>query len=184
MDADLRGEAARESSERAESRESGECAVKREHGYEVSVRWTGNAGSGTAAYRDYSRDTQIVSGGKATSILGSADPAFLGDAERWNPEELLVVSLSQCHMLSYLAACALKGVVVTGYEDTASGTMAEERGAGAFTEVVLNPRVTVAEESMVEAATALHEKAHRMCFIANSVNFPVRHAPVVRVAEG
>lgn len=155
--------------------------MKREHGYEVTVRWTGNTGPGTAGYRDYSREAQVVGDGKGTSILGSADPTFLGDPERWNPEELLVVSLSQCHMLSYLAACSLKGVVVTGYEDTARGTMAEEGGAGHFTEVVLNPVVTVADAGMVEQATALHDRAHRMCFIANSVNFSVRHAPTIRV---
>jgi organic hydroperoxide reductase OsmC/OhrA len=96
---------------------------------------------------------------------------------------MLVASLSQCHMLSYLAVCALKKVVVTAYEDTARGTMREERGGGGrFAEVVLGPVVTVAEESMVAQATALHERAHAICFIANSVNFPVRHEPVIRVA--
>ncbi|MGP4112240.1 OsmC family protein [Streptomyces sp. 4N509B] len=154
----------------------------REHGYEVTVRWSGSADGGTTAYKSYSRDTDITVAGKPTMILGSADPTFLGDPERWNPEEMLVASLSQCHMLSYLALCALRGVVVTGYEDAARGTMSEERGSGHFTEVVLNPVVTVAEESMVETAATLHEKAHDACFIANSVNFPVRHAPEIHVA--
>jgi organic hydroperoxide reductase OsmC/OhrA len=156
--------------------------VSREHDYEVTVRWTGNAGSGTTGYKDYARDTDILGAGKPTMILASADPAFVGDAERWNPEEMLVASLSQCHMLSYLAVCSLKRVVVTGYEDIARGTMQEERGGGRFTEVMLNPVVTVAQESMVAEATALHEKAHDVCFIANSVNFPVRHAPTINVA--
>jgi organic hydroperoxide reductase OsmC/OhrA len=157
--------------------------MDKEHGYQVTVRWTGDTGSGTTGYREYARDTEIVAEGKPTMIVASADPAFLGDPERWNPEEMLVASLSQCHMLSYLAVCALKKVVVTGYEDVARGTMREERGgSGRFTEVVLNPVVTVAEEGMLEAATELHERAHRICFIANSVNFPVRHEPVIRVA--
>ncbi|MGK5529869.1 OsmC family protein [Streptomyces sp. URMC 129] len=155
----------------------------REHGYDVTVRWTGDTGEGTAGYRAYARDHEVTVAGKPTMILGSADPAFVGDPDRWNPEELLVASLSQCHMLSYLALCSLKRVVVTGYEDAAQGTMRETPGGGgAFAEVVLNPVVTVAEEGMVEAATALHEEAHRICFIANSVNFPVRHAPVIRVS--
>ncbi|MGP3972330.1 OsmC family protein [Streptomyces sp. 6N223] len=155
----------------------------REHGYEVTVRWTGNTGPGTSGYKAYSRDTDITAAGKPTMIAASADPTFLGDAERWNPEEMLVASLSQCHMLSYLAVCSLKKVVVTAYEDVASGTMREERGGGGrFTEVVLRPVVTVAEEGMVAEATALHERAHAICFIANSVNFPVRHEPVIRVA--
>jgi organic hydroperoxide reductase OsmC/OhrA len=156
--------------------------VEREHGYEVTVRWTGNLGPGTAGYKAYTRDTEILAVGKPTMILASADPAFAGDAERWNPEEMLVASLSQCHMLTYLAVCSLKHVVVTAYEDAARGTMREERGSGRFAEVVLRPVVTVAEESMVPAATELHEKAHRDCFIANSVNFPVRHEPTIRVA--
>lgn len=155
----------------------------REHGYEVTVRWTGNTGSGTAGYRAYARDTDITAAAKPTMIMASADPAFVGDPERWNPEEMLVASLSQCHMLSYLAVCSLKKVVVTAYEDVALGTMREERGSGGrFTEVVLRPVVTVAEAGMVAEATALHERAHAICFIANSVNFPVRHQPEIRVA--
>jgi organic hydroperoxide reductase OsmC/OhrA len=157
--------------------------AEKQHGYEVTVRWTGNTGSGTSGYKAYARDTDILAAGKPTMILASADHAFVGDPERWNPEEMLVASLSQCHMLTYLAQCSLKHVVVTAYEDVATGTMREERGGGGrFTEVVLNPVVTVAEESMVETATALHEPAHERCFIANSVNFPVRHAPTIRVA--
>ncbi|MDT0310494.1 OsmC family protein [Streptomyces sp. DSM 44917] len=157
-------------------------ARNREHGYEVTVRWTGNTGGGTSAYRAYARDHEVTAGGKPTMILGTADPAFAGDAERWNPEELLIASLSQCHMLSYLAFCSLKGVVVTGYADSARGTMTEQAGgSGRFTEVVLSPVVTVAEAGMAEAAAALHEDAHRACFIANSVNFPVRHDPRVEV---
>jgi organic hydroperoxide reductase OsmC/OhrA len=155
---------------------------EREHGYDVTVRWTGNTGSGTSAYKAYGRDHDILVAGKPTMILGTADPAFLGDAERWNPEELLVASLSQCHMLSYLALCSLKGVAVTAYEDAAHGVLRETAGAsGRFAEVVLNPVVTVADASMVETAAELHEAAHRACFIANSVNFPVRHVPTVAV---
>ncbi|UCM88482.1 OsmC family protein [Streptomyces marincola] len=155
----------------------------REHTYDVTVTWTGNTGAGTAGYRDYARDIDTSAPGKATRLPASADPFFLGDAERWNPEDLLVAALAQCHMLSYLAACSLKKVVVTAYEDTARGTMAEAAGVGGgFTGVVLRPVVTVADASMVEAATALHEDAHRKCFIANSVNFPVRHEPEIRVA--
>ena len=154
----------------------------REHGYQVTARWMGNTGAGTGNYKSYGRDVEIVAPGKPTMIPGSADTTFLGTAERWNPEEMLVASLSACHMLSYLAACALRGVVVTSYEDTAHGSMTETGGSGQFTEVVLRPVVTVAEEGMVAAATELHEAAHRACFIANSVNFPVRYEPSVRSA--
>lgn len=158
---------------------------EREHGYHVTLRWTGNTGVGTASYQEYERDHDVIAPGKPTLIQGTADPAFRGDAERWNPEELLVASLAQCHMLTYLALCSLGRVVVTAYEDAARGTMRETPGGGGqFAEVVLSPAVTVAERGMVEAATALHEPAHEQCFIARSVNFPVRHEPVIRVAAG
>jgi organic hydroperoxide reductase OsmC/OhrA len=158
--------------------------MTREHGYEVTVRWTGNTGLGTSGYRGYDRGHDVVAAGKP-AIAGSADPAFRGDPARWNPEELLVVALSQCHMLSYLALCALGDVTVTGYEDTARGVMRESAGTGGrFTEVTLNPVVTVADESMVERAVELHAEAHRSCFIANSVNFPVGHTPTVTAKAG
>lgn len=152
--------------------------MSREHHYEVTVRWTGD--TGTTSYRDYARDHDVEAAGKPT-LAGTVDPAFLGTADRWNPEDLLVASLSECHMLTYLALCAGAGVVVTAYADHASGVMQEDRaGGGRFTEVVLRPEVTVAAEEMREKATALHHDAHNRCFIANSVNFPVRHVPVVR----
>ena len=155
----------------------------REHEYAVTVRWTGNTGSGTAGYRAYGRDHDVLAAGKP-AIRASADPAFGGDPLRWNPEDALVASLSQCHMLTYLALCARHGVVVTGYDDTAVGRMAETAGhSGHFTEVLLRPVVTVAEEAMTEQAAALHARAHETCFIANSVNFPVRHDPTVLVRE-
>ncbi|AEW94719.1 MULTISPECIES: OsmC family protein [Streptomycetaceae] len=154
----------------------------KEHSYAVTVRWTGNTGTGTSGYRAYGRGHDVVAEGKP-DIHATADPAFGGVPERWNPEDLLVASLSQCHMLTYLALCACHGVVVTGYEDTAHGRMRETPGhSGHFTEVVLNPLVTVADPVMTERAVALHHDAHAACFIANSVNFPVRHEPTVRVA--
>lgn len=156
--------------------------MTREHTYQVTVHWTGDTGSGTASYRGYGRDHDVVADGKPP-LQASADPAFLGTPDRWNPEELLLAALSQCHMLTYLALCARAGVVVTGYTDAASGAMREEPcNSGRFTEVVLRPEVTVAGPSMTDAARALHQQAHKACFIANSVNFPVRHHPLTRVS--
>jgi organic hydroperoxide reductase OsmC/OhrA len=152
--------------------------VSREHSYAVSVSWTGNRGSGTSGYRDYGRDHAIEADGPPP-IPASSDPALRGDATRWNPEQLLVAALSDCHMLWYLHLCADAGVVVTGYVDHARGTMVETRDGGHFTGVTLSPRVTVREASMVEKAEALHDTAHAMCFIANSVNFPVRHEATI-----
>ncbi|OLT19402.1 peroxiredoxin [Actinomadura sp. CNU-125] len=147
------------------------------HRYEVSVAWTGNTGTGTSSYRAFERAHEIRAEGKPP-IAGSADPAFRGDPARWNPEELLVASLSECHMLWFLHLCAAAGVVVTAYTDDPIGTMAETAGGGGrFEEVVLRPRVTLADPARAAETAALHERAHELCFIANSVNFPVRHEP-------
>lgn len=151
-----------------------------EHTYTVRVEWTGNQGEGTRGYRAYGRDHEIMAAGKPL-IPGSSDPAFRGDRSRYNPEDLLVASLSACHMLWYLHLCANAGIVVTGYADDARGTMAETSDSGGhFTEVVLRPIVTVREGADPAVAVALHERAHHLCFIANSVNFPVRCEPKVQ----
>jgi len=147
----------------------------KQHHYEVRTTWTGNLGPGTSSYRAYGRDHEISAAGKPV-LPGSSDPAFRGDPSRYNPEELLVASLSACHLLSYLHLCAVSGVVVTGYVDIASGVMEERpNGSGALTEVMLRPEVTVSAESDTAKALSLHDEAHHRCFIANSVNFPVRH---------
>jgi organic hydroperoxide reductase OsmC/OhrA len=152
------------------------------HNYEILTRWTGNLGSGTTAYRAYSRNHELVGLGKVGPILGSSDPTFRGDSKRYNPEELLVASLSACHLLWYLHLCADAGVVVVEYVDAAQGTMVvNEDGRGRFTEVVLRPHVTIARAEQEKVALELHQEAHRLCFIANSVNFPVRHMAMVSI---
>jgi organic hydroperoxide reductase OsmC/OhrA len=151
------------------------------HSYQVSVTWTGDRGSGTSGYRAYGRDHEVAADGRP-AIAGSSDPAFLGDPAKWNPELGLTAALSQCHLLWYLHLCAEAGVIVLGYTDDATGTMAEDAGgSGRFTEVVLRPSVIVASAGMVKTAIRLHAEAHAKCFIANSVNFPVRHEPVISV---
>lgn len=154
-------------------------AITRTHSYDVSVTWTGNRGTGTSGYRAYDRDHEVRADGPA-AIAASSDPSFRGDPGRWNPELEFTAALSQCHMLWYLHLCAVAGVTVTSYADDAHGLMAEDAdGGGRFTEVVLRPRVTVASADMIETATVLHAEANAKCFIANSVNFPVRHEPVI-----
>ena len=151
--------------------------MTRLHRYETTVTWTGNTGTGTSGYRNYERAHEVAVDGKPP-IPGSSDPAFRGDAARWNPEELLVASLSQCHMLWFLHLCATNGVVVTEYHDHAAGTMAETPdGGGQFQQVVLRPQVSFAEPEHADRARPLHERAHELCFIASSVNFPVHCEP-------
>lgn len=144
------------------------------HSYSAAVRWTGNRGEGTSGYGAYERSHEI-SAPDRPPIPGSSDVAFRGDGTRYNPEDLLVSSLAACHLLSYLHLCADAGIVVTGYVDQASGTMMESRESGGhFTEVVLRPTVQYAPGTDTDLAMQLHERAHHLCFIANSVNFPVR----------
>lgn len=155
----------------------------REHRYALRSVWTGNRGTGTSGYRDYDRTVRVAVDGKAV-LEASADKPFRGDPTKWNPEDLLLAALSECHLLSYLHACVEAGVVVESYSDEATGLMTEDgHGGGAFTEVVLHPRVVVAEASMIPAAQAAHAQAHDWCFIANSVNFPVRHDAEVSAAR-
>lgn len=153
------------------------------HRYNTTVNWTGNTGKGTQSYKAYTRDYTIEANGKP-QIQGSSDPAFLGNPERYNPEDLLLASLSSCNMLWYLHLCAESGVIVTAYTDNAEGTMAETpNGSGHFTNVILKPLVTVSEAAMIEKANELHHKANKMCFIANSCNFPVYHEPACDVQK-
>lgn len=148
--------------------------VDKTHSFEVGVVWTGNDGRGTAGYTAYERSHEIIGDGKAI-IFGSSDPAFRGDKSRYNPEELLVASLSACHMLWYLNLCANARIIVTDYTDKAGGIMViTEDGGGQFTGVTLKPAVTVTEDADLTMAAELHRRAHQLCFIANSVNFPIR----------
>lgn len=152
--------------------------MNNQHSYALTTKWTGNKGEGTSHYRVYERSHTIMVDNKP-DILASADPTFRGDAARHNPEDLLIAALSGCHMLSYLHVCAINGVNVVDYIDHATGTMVVNAdGSGHFTEVTLNPVVTVTEESMIEKANELHHLANKLCFIANSCNFPVYHHAV------
>jgi organic hydroperoxide reductase OsmC/OhrA len=156
--------------------------MNHQHRYRVDVEWTGNRGTGTDGYRNYSRDHVIRIAGKP-ELAGSSDPTFRGDATRHNPEDMLVTALSTCHMLSYLHMATVAGVVVTAYTDAAEGTMATEGDGGRFVEVVLRPAVTISAASDPGKAEAAHEAAHHACFIANSVNFPVCCEPRIVVAS-
>jgi organic hydroperoxide reductase OsmC/OhrA len=155
--------------------------MEKKHLYTSQLVWTGNRGEGTVSYKAYDRDHVLSATGKP-EIPASSDPSFRGNPQRYNPEELLVASLSSCHMLWYLHLCAVNGVVVVNYRDMALGKMIETAdGGGRFREVILRPVVTVKEPSMVEKAGSLHHEANKLCFIANSVNFAVKHEPNILV---
>lgn len=154
----------------------------KQHSYAATITWTGNKGEGTTDYRAYERSHTIQMTGKP-DIAGSSDAPFRGDITKHNPEDMLLASLSSCHMLWYLHLCADAGIVVTNYVNNATGILVETPGSGGhFSEVSLHPVVTITDETRIAEANALHDKAHKFCFISNSVNFPVKHTPVCKVA--
>jgi organic hydroperoxide reductase OsmC/OhrA len=156
--------------------------VQIQHSYEVSVEWQGNRGTGTSDYKSYGREVLVTAAGKP-EIAGSADRAFRGNVERWNPEDMLLAALSQCHLLSYLHVAATHGIVVTAYTDAASGVMEQTAdGGGHFVSATLHPVVTISAGDP-ELARQLHAEASAKCFIAASVNFLVLHEPTIRTAE-
>ncbi|MGZ3863872.1 MAG: OsmC family protein [Bacteroidia bacterium] len=151
--------------------------MTKEHHYTANIVWTGNKGEGTKTYTSYDRNYTISVMNKP-DINGSADIPFRGDGTKYNPEDFLLCSLSTCHMLWFLHFCADNGIIVTDYKDTPKGTMIQNAGGGGhFTEVILNPAVTITDASKTELANSLHAKANEKCFIANSCNFPVKHNP-------
>jgi organic hydroperoxide reductase OsmC/OhrA len=154
--------------------------IPREHHFECHLTWTGASRGTTTGYETYSREVLVEIDGKPP-LAGSAAPPFRGDGKLHNPEDLLVAALSECHCLSYLALAARAGVLVADYEDRATGTLAKIEGKFRFREVTLRPRVWLASGSSVDQARALHEQAHRECFIASSVNFPVNNEPEILV---
>jgi len=155
-----------------------------QHNYSLTVKWTGNTGTGTSGYKEFERSHSVIIDNKV-DILCSSDPAFRGDQTKHNPEELLLASISSCHMLWYLHLCAVASIIVTDYIDHATAIMIETaNGGGKFTAATLNPIVTITNILMTEKANELHKKANELCFIANSLNFPVYHNPTCKVKEG
>lgn len=148
------------------------------HNYTARITWTGNTGQGTSSYRGFSRDHDIIVTGRPV-LKGSSDPAFRGDPARHNPEDLLLASISACHMLWYLHLAVGAGIIVTAYVDDATAEMAmNPDGSGQFTMATLNPSVTIASGDEA-VAMALHHDAHEKCFIARSMNFPIHHRPTI-----
>jgi organic hydroperoxide reductase OsmC/OhrA len=152
------------------------------HEYRARVEWTGNEGTGTSGYRAYARDF-VLSGDGKPPVPGTSSLGARRDPGRYSPDDLLVGALAACHMLWYLHLAAEAGIVVRSYVDEAVGELnVEADGGGHFVSATLHP-IVVIEAGDLERARALHEEAHRKCFVASSVNFPVRHAPEVLRAD-
>jgi organic hydroperoxide reductase OsmC/OhrA len=149
---------------------------------EHQVRTVWKRGERPFRYEAYARDHETFFAGGASMTLSAAE-AYRGDPRLPNPEDLLVAALSSCHMLSFLAIAAKRGLVVDAYDDDAVGTLAPLRddadgeGRLAITRCVLRPSVRfdgVVERTLLDA---LHAEAHHACFIASSVKTDVTVEP-------
>jgi organic hydroperoxide reductase OsmC/OhrA len=157
--------------------------MHKQHHYAINIRWKGNTGTGTSAYKAYER-SHVISANNKADIQASSDPAFRGDPLKYSPEELLLASASSCHMLWYLHLCSSQGIIVVDYEDNPTAIMTEdETGNGRFTQITLRPSITVKSGDMIEKAETLHAKANKFCYIANTLNIPVHHEATYLVAE-
>jgi len=145
------------------------------HLFKAAINWTSNQNQAQAGRKFYSKSHQIKIEGKPILDV-SAAKAFKGDPELYNPEDLLLSSLVSCHMMSYLYVCSQNGIEVLEYSDNAEAILeVAPDGSGRFTEVRLYPKVTIANPDKIQEALELHTKANKLCFIANSCNFPVVH---------
>ena len=151
--------------------------MTKQHSYVAKIAWTGNRGEGTRSYRGYDRNWEVRTAGKPV-ISCSNDPLLGGNPGLPNPEDLLLSSLSACHMLWYLHLASEAGIVVTAYEDEPVGIgETSPNGAGRFLSATLRPKVRVRAGADLARAEALHHEVHQYCFIARSVNFPVACEP-------
>jgi organic hydroperoxide reductase OsmC/OhrA len=146
--------------------------------HHASVVWKRTSAEHT--YDTYNRAHEMRFKSGKIVLAASAAPAFKGDADRVDPEEAYVASLSSCHMLTFLAICARKRLSIDAYEDDAVGVL--EKGAKGklwMARVTLSPRVTFSSGVNVNAATLdeLHHLSHEECFIANSVNTEITVTP-------
>lgn len=147
--------------------------------YKLDLSWKGNRGAGTMTYTSYDRDFTAQKESRP-AILGSSHPAFRGNSDRYCPEELLLASLSSCHMLWYLNMCASHDVVVLEYTDQPVMEMeVKEFGNGDIRSATLSPVVRIASDDQREQALAMHQKAHQSCFIAKGVNFDIILNPTI-----
>jgi len=156
--------------------------MAKQHPYTARVEWTGNRGDGTRLYRGYDRTWNIATPGKP-AIHCSNDPLLGGDPTLPNPEDLLLASLSACHMLWYLHLASAAGIIVESYRDDPVGLgETSPNGAGRFVGATLKPQIVVRAGADLKEADAIHHRIHEYCFIARSVNFPIDYQATYAVA--
>jgi organic hydroperoxide reductase OsmC/OhrA len=140
--------------------------------FTVQVHWTGTHTGTPESEPGYTKWHEILVANRAP-LLASAPVVYGGDALGYNPEELMLASLSSCHLLTFLAVAARAKVHVVAYRAAGHGQLDMKEGKIRFVGATLTPHVTVQSQAALDRLAALHQKAHANCFMANSVNFPV-----------
>jgi len=152
--------------------------MKRDHVYTLQLNWTGDSKENHVVN---DRVYEIEIEGKPI-LKGSADTPFFGDGSKYNPEDLLLSSLSACHMMSFFYVCRKQGITITSYKDKPQGFLKVNiDGSGQFEKVILRPEVVIEDNKQRDMAEDLHNQAGKLCFIANSVNFEILYEPRFRV---
>lgn len=147
------------------------------HIFKASLQWHHKSLAALQANPKASKNHLIHIEGK-NDLSVSAAKAFKGDAALYNPEDLLLSSLMSCHMMSFLYCCNQAKIEVLHYTDQAEALLdLQSDGSGRISKVILRPHVIIADPSRINQALGLHKEANRLCFIANSCNFPIEHEP-------
>lgn len=149
------------------------------HTYRATLAWEGSTADG---YDHYDRTHRVTVPPAAGALTLSSDPAFKGDPDVPNPEQLLLAAASSCQLLSFLAFAARSRIEVLAYEDDAEALMPEDDPPVRITQITLRPKVTVGPGANVDRVYRLVDKAHADCYIANTVNAEMRIEAVVEVA--
>lgn len=147
-------------------------ANPRELSFETRVRWTGAYVPGQTGARSYGRDMQVEPAGKPP-IAGSAGARYFGDDSRYNPEDLMLASLAECHLLTYLALATKAGVRFESLAIDITGVLGSVGGKTRFVRATLRPTAVLVPGADRAVADALHREAHEQCFMSNSINFPI-----------
>ncbi|MBX9889233.1 MAG: OsmC family protein [Flavobacteriaceae bacterium] len=145
------------------------------HFFKAKLNWSSKEQPTPSATKMYTKSHSIVIEEKEMMQV-SAAKAFKGDPSLYNPEDLLLSSVVSCHMMSYLYVCQQNGIEVLSYQDNAEATLEVlDNGSGRFIEVRLFPKVIISNKEQIAQAIHLHKEANKLCFIANSCNFPIVH---------
>lgn len=148
------------------------------HRFHASCSWSGSTLGG---YGSYEREHRAVAPPALAELHLSSDPAFLGERELLNPEQLLLVAAASCQLLSFLAVAARARMEIVSYSDEAEAVMPEASGRIGISEILLRPEITARSPATERRVKELVDLAHGECFIANSLSCPICIEPTIHI---